>query len=406
MDPHGFSNHWGYQPPSVWYYPETSWSNQGGEDYGFECQYQPPYYGEQPNPWEPQGQYPFQEEFLPQPEGPSELELAMEAFTGHSAEPCYTSLEDPNKQLRLLVEQFARDNERSCSKMDLQIKALAASDPSFLHDMEETIQRSAQQTQWVEQVCSHLAQDHLSATTLEVVEDDKGYGDVEEHTEVITENTHDSHDQESPLVAYQTFPHLCSNMLGPCEEMQDDPIEEIAWRLDLQSVLEEEERARMRKEVVEDEEERKEEVVLDLFQGERPHFEEVRGVEEAIGVQAEDEVEVEEACTGPMLHLISPPNIEELLGKDPFAVSLCQTKTTSTSIPLGGCEGGQSNIIYLILGSETRADAKERSREWRLHLPQGHEPSSSPITSPACDSRLHIIDENLNFKEVLGWTKT
>ncbi|CAL1402050.1 unnamed protein product [Linum trigynum] len=90
----------------------------------------------------------------------------MEAFTGHSAEPCYTSLEDPNKQLRLLVEHFARDTERACSKMDLQIQALASSDPSFLHDMEETVQRSAKQTEWVEQVCSHLAQDHLSATTL------------------------------------------------------------------------------------------------------------------------------------------------------------------------------------------------------------------------------------------------
>ncbi|CAL1354025.1 unnamed protein product [Linum trigynum] len=195
-------------------------------------------------------------------------------------------------------------------------------------------------------------------------------------------------------------------MLGPSEEMQDDLIEEITWRLALQSVLEEEERERVREEVVEDEEESKEEEVLDLFQGERPHFEEGRGVEEAIGVQAEDEVEVEEVCTGPMLHVISPPNFEELLGKDPFAMSLCQTKTTSTSIPLGGCDSGQSMISYLVWGNETRANAKERSREWRLHLPQGHEPSSSLITSPACDLRLHIIDENLNFKEVLGWTET
>ncbi|CAL1354517.1 unnamed protein product [Linum trigynum] len=153
-----------------------------------------PYYGEQPNPWEPQEQYPFQEEFLPQPEGPSELELAMEAFTGHSAEPCYTPLVDPNKQLRLLVEQFALDTERSCSKMDLPIQAISPSDPSFIHEMEEAIQCSAKQTKWVEQLCAQPAQDHLSATTPEEVEDDKGYGDVEEHTEVITENSHDNHD--------------------------------------------------------------------------------------------------------------------------------------------------------------------------------------------------------------------
>ncbi|CAL1410943.1 unnamed protein product [Linum trigynum] len=380
MDPHGFSNHWGYPPPPECYYPETPWSNQGGEDYGFGFQYQPPFYGEQPDPWAYQEQSPYQEEFLPQQEGPSDLELPMAAFTGHSAEPCYTSLEDPNKQLRLLVEQFARDTEKSCSKMGLQIKALATSDPSFLHDMEETVQRSAKQTEWVKQVCSHLAQDHLSATTLEEVEDDKGYG------------------------SDHTFPHLCSNMLGPCEEMQDDPIEEIAWRLALQSVLEEEERARMRKEVVDDEEERKEEVVLDLFPRERPHFEEGRGVEEAIGVQAEDEAEVEEACTGHELHVISPPNFEELLGKDPFAVSLCQTKATSTSVPLGGRDGGQSMLSYLVWGNETREE-KKRSRGWRLHLHQVHEPSS-PATPHARDLRLHLIDENLNFKEVLAWTET
>ncbi|CAL1402636.1 unnamed protein product [Linum trigynum] len=160
----------------------------------------------------------------------------------------------------------------------------------------------------------------------------------------------------------------------------------------------------MRKEVVDDEEERKEEVVLDLFPGERPHFEEERGVEGAIGVQAEDEVEVEEACTGPMLHLISPPNFEELLGKDPFAVSLCQTKATSTSAPLGGRDGGQSMLSYLVWGNETREE-KKRSRGWRLHLHQVHEPSS-PATPHARDLRFHLIDENLNFKEVLAWTET
>ncbi|CAL1396364.1 unnamed protein product [Linum trigynum] len=100
MDPHGLSNHWGYPPPSEWYYPDTSWSDQGGEDYGFGFQYQPPYYGEQSEPWAYQQQPPYQEEFLPQPEGPSELELAMTAFTGHSAEPCYTPPPDPNYELK------------------------------------------------------------------------------------------------------------------------------------------------------------------------------------------------------------------------------------------------------------------------------------------------------------------
>ncbi|CAL1393725.1 unnamed protein product [Linum trigynum] len=189
--------------------------------------------------------------------------------------------------------------------MYLQIQALSPSDPSFIHEMEEVVQCSAKQPEWVEQDCAHPAQDHLSATTLEEVEDDEGYRDVEEHTKVITENSHDNHDRESPLVADHTFSHFCSNMMVPCEEMQDDTIEEISWRLALQSVREEEERARVTKEVVEDEEESKEKVALDLFQGERPHFEEGRGVEEASGVQDEDEVEVEKACTGHEFHVIS-----------------------------------------------------------------------------------------------------
>ncbi|CAL1412973.1 unnamed protein product [Linum trigynum] len=67
------------------------------------------------------------------------------------------------------------------------------------------------------------------------------------------------------------------------EEMQTDLTENIAWRLALQSVLEEEERERMRKEVVEDEGSEAEEF-LDLFQVEIPNSEEGRGVEDLIVV--------------------------------------------------------------------------------------------------------------------------
>ncbi|CAL1363720.1 unnamed protein product [Linum trigynum] len=378
MDPHGFSNHWGYPPPPEWYYPETPWSNQGGEDYGFGFQYQPPYYGEQPDPWAYQEQPHYQEEFLPQPEGPSELEL--------------------------LLEQFTRASERICSRMDHQIQALPSSDPSYLRDMEEAVQRSAKQTEWVEQVCAQLAQDHPSATIQEEEEEEEGYTDIREHTEVVTESSRDDHDQECPVVADHPFPHptLSFEEVGMSEEMQEDLMKEIAWKLALQSVLEEEEQERVQKEVVEDDESEAG-GVLDHFPGVIPH-EEGREVEGAIVVQAEDEVEVEEACTGHEIHVISPPNFEELLGKDPFAVSLCQTKATSTSVPLGGRDGGQSMLSYLVWGNETREE-KKRSRGWRLHLHQVHEPSS-PATPHARDLRLHLIDENLNFKEVLAWTET
>ncbi|CAL1356904.1 unnamed protein product [Linum trigynum] len=389
MDPHGFSNHWGYPPPSGWYYPETPWSNQGGEDYGFGFQYQPPYYGEQPDPWAYQEQPHYQEEFLPQPEEPLELELPMAAFTGHSAEPCYTPQLDPHYDLRLLME-------RSCSSMNHCVQAYRETEGILL-----SLKKSVDD---LERSWAQPAPDHPSATIQEDEEEEEGYKDIVEHTEVVTESSRDDHDQECPVVADHTFPHpkLSFEEAGMSEEMQEDLMKEIAWQLALQSVLEEEEQERVQKEVVEDDESEAG-GVLDHFPGVIPH-EQVREVEEAIGVQAEDGVKVEEACTGHELHVISPPNFEELLSKDPFVVSLCQTEATSTSVPLGGRDGGQSILSYLVWGNETREE-KERSRGWRLHLHQVHEPSS-PATPHARDLRLHLIDENLNFKEVLAWTET
>ncbi|CAL1405678.1 unnamed protein product [Linum trigynum] len=120
MDPNGFSNHWGYPPPSEWYYLETPWSNQGGEYYGVGFQYQPPYYEGQSDPWVFQEQSPYQEEFLLQQEGPSDLGFAT-AFTGDPAEPCYTPQPDPNYHMRLLVEQIARVPERSFPEMEARV---------------------------------------------------------------------------------------------------------------------------------------------------------------------------------------------------------------------------------------------------------------------------------------------
>ncbi|CAL1360325.1 unnamed protein product [Linum trigynum] len=314
MDPHGFSNHWGYPPPSEWYYPKTPWSNQGGEDYGFGFQHQPSYYGEQPDPWAYQEQPPYQEEFLPQPEGPSELELPMVAFTGHSVEPCYTPQPDPNYELRLLMEQFARDSERSCSRMDLCTQAY--------RETEEILLRIKKSLDDLKKSYAQPDQDHPLSTILEE-EEEEGYEDIVEHTEVVTERSRDDHDQECPVVVDHTFPHptLSFEEAGMSEDMQEDLIKEIAWRLALQFVLEEEVEERVQEEDVEDDES-KADGFLDNFPGVIPH-EERRGVEEAIGIQAEDEVEVEEACNGHELHVISPPNFDELLSKDPFAVSLC-----------------------------------------------------------------------------------
>ncbi|CAL1382678.1 unnamed protein product [Linum trigynum] len=319
----------------------------------------------------------------------------MAAFTGHSAEPCYTPQPDPNYELRLLMEQFARDNERSWSRMDLRTQAYRETEEILL-----SIKKSVDD---LERSYTQPAPNHPSTTILEE-EEEEGYEEIVEHTEVVTKSTRDDHDQECHVVADHIFspPTLSFEEAGMSEEMQDDLIKEIAWRLALQSMLEEEEQEKVQKEIVEDDESGAE-GVLDHFPGMIPH-EEGREVEEAIGVQAKDGVKVEEACIGHELHVISPPNFEELLSKDPFAVSLCQTKATSTSVPLGGRDGGQSMLSYLVWGNETREE-KKRSRGWRRYLHQVHE-LPSPVIPHARDLRLHLLDENLNFKEVLRWTET
>ncbi|CAL1360999.1 unnamed protein product [Linum trigynum] len=226
------------------------------------------------------------------------------------------------------------------------------------------------------------------------------------------ESSCDDHDQECPVVADHTFPHPTPSFkeTSMSEEMQDDLIEEIVWRLDLQSMLEEEERERVRKEVEEDDE-REGAEVLDFFKG-RDHIQEKEGGGGGLKMQSASKLRTKlrwkrlTSCTGHELHVVSTPNFKELLGKDSFAVSLCQTKDTSSLVPLGGCDGGQSMLSYLVWGYEIREETKESSRVWRLSLPRVPKPSLSPVIPHARDLRLHLIDENFNFKKVLGWTET
>ncbi|CAL1371227.1 unnamed protein product [Linum trigynum] len=290
--------------------------------------------------------------------------------------------------------------------MDPHIQVVSQTDFSFPRETKETLRSIRKHTEVIVKACAQFSQDNLYATIqVEKEVEEVNHEDVVEHTEVVIKSSSDDHEQKCPAVADHTFPHPSPSAeeTGMSENMQSDLIEKIAWKLALQSMPEEEERERMRKEVVEDDGSELEEV-LDLFPGEESNSKEGRGFEEAIGVQAEDEVEVEEACTGYELHVISPPKFEELLGKDPFAVFLCQTKATSTLVPLGGHDGGQSMLSYLVWGNETREEEKKRSRRWRLHIHQVHEPTS-PVIPHARDLRLRLADENLNFKEVLAWAE-
>ncbi|CAL1370375.1 unnamed protein product [Linum trigynum] len=102
----------------------------------------------------------------------------MAAFTGHSAEPCHTPQPDPNYELRLLMEQFARDSERSWSRMDLCTQAF--------HETEEILLSIKKSVDDLERSYAQPAPDHPSATILEEEEEEEGYEDIVEHTRVVT----------------------------------------------------------------------------------------------------------------------------------------------------------------------------------------------------------------------------
>ncbi|CAL1360203.1 unnamed protein product [Linum trigynum] len=180
--------------------------------------------------------------------------------------------------------------------------------------------------------------------------------------------------------------------------MSAESIEDIAWELSMLA----EERGRMIEKVVEEVEANEKEFLEDP-QGEE--CEEGKDLDEAIGFQTKEEVLAEEACIGHEIIEESPPYFKVLLSKAPFA-DLCQDKAKPSTIPLGGCDGSQSMMEYMVWGKEEEEEKeKERSRGWRLHLTQVQE-SSSNVIPYAHDFRLHLDVENLNFKEVLGWTKT
>ncbi|CAL1406272.1 unnamed protein product [Linum trigynum] len=126
--------------------------------------------------------------------------------------------------------------------------------------------------------------------------------------------------------------------------MQEEHIEEIAWKLSLHIVLDEE-REKARRKVMEEEVSIKEEEDLDCSKGEEQKEVEgrevVEEVEGASGVQYEDQAVVDEASTSYKSYKSFPPDLDALLEKDPFA-ALCQAKAKPSAFPLGGCNGSQS----------------------------------------------------------------
>ncbi|CAL1356217.1 unnamed protein product [Linum trigynum] len=155
-------------------------------------------------------------------------------------------------------------------------------------------------------------------------------------------------------------------------------------------------------EVVRKEEERDEE---ELRTQHREDFSEDRGeVEDEIGVQSMDKVEMHEASTSHPCYQSFQLNLDALFEKDPFAVSFRQTEATPSLVTLRGFNDGQSRLHYMVRVKEKN---EERQRgllggEWRLTFHQVH---GSSTTFEASKAQLHnFTKENLKFKEVLIWT--
>ncbi|CAL1395256.1 unnamed protein product [Linum trigynum] len=108
-------------------------------------------------------------------------------------------------------------------------------------------------------------------------------------------------------------------------------------------------------------------------------FEEGRQVEDefesANGVQDEDDAKVDETSTSYKYYEVFPPDLDVVLEKDPF-VTLCQAKAKPSVIPLGGCNGSQSLLHYMVWGKERRMKERRRglvggaSRPLKLTSPQ------------------------------------
>ncbi|CAL1370378.1 unnamed protein product [Linum trigynum] len=114
MDPNCFYNMWGYPQPPKCGYPGASWSNQEGGSQGTGLYDQPPFQEEQAYHCGFQEAPPYEENFPPQVEEKSKLDLAMEAFMGRYSRPCATPQPEPKSQLELIVERFVRGTDEGC----------------------------------------------------------------------------------------------------------------------------------------------------------------------------------------------------------------------------------------------------------------------------------------------------
>ncbi|CAL1405669.1 unnamed protein product [Linum trigynum] len=92
----------------------------------------------------------------------------------------------------------------------------------------------------VEKACAQLTQEQL-LTICEEEEEEKANPNDDLEQKVVTKSHCDTRDLECPFEV-AIIPHFTLNFkeIVTSEEMRADPIKDIAWKLDIQHMLEEE----------------------------------------------------------------------------------------------------------------------------------------------------------------------
>ncbi|CAL1401614.1 unnamed protein product [Linum trigynum] len=399
MDPNGFYNMWGYPQPPKWGYLGASWSNQESGSQGTGFYDQPPFQEEQAYHWGFQEAPPYEENLPPQVEEKSKLELAMEAFM---AQPSKSKLE-------FMVERFSRGTDEECSNMDLPQPEVK----SKLELAAENVTRTSSNTDFqplpppgltlLEKVERACASYHLSLLEEnEEVERASNDNHVEQD-ELTPENSRGEDEQEGCIDDPHHLPLPESNLedQDTSVEEQENPFYELAWRLALQSVLEDmnvKKRLKGRKKVL------KRGKISSVPKGRKLKKKEGRlrkkKKEHAVSEQwtrSRWMNHPQVTCAMKAFHQTSM----RFWRRTRLRLFAKPSLSHQRSPLVDAMEVKRAFTTWC--GAKRRK--KKRSHGWSLKATQGHEPSIMD-SSKARDLRHHLTDESLNFKEVLGWTET
>ncbi|CAL1388924.1 unnamed protein product [Linum trigynum] len=236
---------WGYPQPPECGYSGASWSSQEGGSQGTGFYDQPPFQEEQPYHWGYEEASPYQEDFLPQPEEKSKLELAMGAFMRHSSRPCATPKLLPKSELELMVERFARGTDEGCSKLDPP----QPEEKSKLELAMEKFERPSSNTDFqplpppgltLEEKVTRACASYRLSSLAEKEEVDGAINDNHvEQDELTPESSRGEDEQKGSIDDFHHFPLPASKFEDQVKsvEEKENPLYDLAWHLTLHTVL-------------------------------------------------------------------------------------------------------------------------------------------------------------------------